>query len=41
MGRHAFLIRVEGRLAGLALVRTLEAGDVPLHSVAEFFVRRK
>ena len=40
-GRHAFLIQVEGRLAGFALVHTLEAGEDPLRSIAEFFVLRK
>ena len=35
-GRHPFLFRVEGRLAGFALVRA----GVP-HDMAEFFVMRK
>ena len=34
--RHAFLVRVDGRVAGFALVR---AGDP--HDMAEFFVMRK
>ncbi len=34
--RHPFLIRVDGCLAGFALVRTL-----PPHDMAEFFVMRK
>jgi len=34
--RHAFLFRVDGRLAGFALVRTGEP-----HDMAEFFVMRK
>jgi predicted acetyltransferase len=34
--RHPFLIRVDGRLAGFALVRAL-----PPHDMAEFFVMRK
>jgi len=33
---HPFLLRVNGRLAGFALVRTL-----PPHDMAEFFVMRK
>jgi predicted acetyltransferase/ADP-ribose pyrophosphatase YjhB (NUDIX family) len=40
-GRTAFLIQVDGRLAGFALVRTVEAGENPLYSIAEFFVLRK
>jgi predicted acetyltransferase len=41
-GRHAFLIRAGGRLAGFALVRTLaaEQGET-LYSMAEFFILRK
>jgi predicted acetyltransferase len=35
-GRHPFLFRVEGRLAGLALVRS-----GPPYDMAEFFVLRK
>jgi predicted acetyltransferase len=40
-GRRAFLIRSGGRLAGFALVRTLEAGDDPLFQLAEFFIMRR
>lgn len=40
-GRHAFLIRSGGRLAGFALVRTLEGGDDPLYQLAEFFIMRR
>jgi predicted acetyltransferase/8-oxo-dGTP pyrophosphatase MutT (NUDIX family) len=40
-GRYPFLIQVDGKLAGFALVRTLEAGEVPLYSMAEFCVLRK
>ncbi len=40
-GRHAFLIRVADKLAGLVLVRTIEAGHNPLRSIAEFFIMRK
>ena len=34
--RHPFLVRVDGRLAGFALVR-----EGPTHHMAEFFVMRK
>ncbi len=41
-GRHAFFIRVDGKLAGFALVRELHEGySSPTHSIAEFFVLRK
>lgn len=48
-GRHAFLIQVDGGLAGFALVRTMEKDENPLdsmpettgHAIAEFFVLRK
>lgn len=40
-GRHPFLIRVEGKLAGFAFVRTIEEDGVPEHSMAEFFIMRK
>jgi predicted acetyltransferase len=41
-GRHAFLIRAEGRLAGFALVRSIGAEDgQPIYSMAEFFILRK
>jgi len=42
-GRHPFFIRANGRLAGLAMVRTIE-GPTPndtYYSMAEFFVMRK
>lgn len=41
-GRHAFLVRVAGKLAGLVLVRTIEEQEEPAtHTIAEFFVMRK
>ncbi len=41
-GRHPFLIRVAGQLAGLALVRCIETPDAGVvHTIAEFFVLRK
>lgn len=40
-GRYAFLIQIDGWLAGFALVRTVEADENPLRSIAEFFVLRK
>ncbi|MBB6669546.1 GNAT family N-acetyltransferase [Cohnella nanjingensis] len=41
-GRHPFFIRVEGRLAGFALVRELGANarGQTIYSMAEFFVMR-
>jgi predicted acetyltransferase len=41
--RHPFLIRVEERLAGFALVqrRSRLTGDEAVHDVAEFFVMRR
>jgi predicted acetyltransferase len=40
--RHPFLIRVDGKIAGFALVRKLgEQGGLDSHSVAEFFIMRK
>jgi predicted acetyltransferase len=41
--RHPFLIRVDGKHAGFALVRlrTEAPEDPPPHSVAEFFILRK
>jgi len=41
--RHPFLIRVDGKLAGFALVRqrTEAAEDLPPHAVSEFFILRK
>lgn len=40
-GRYAYFVRAGGRLAGFALVRTLEGDDSPKHSLAEFFILRK
>ncbi|WP_405459491.1 GNAT family N-acetyltransferase [Paenibacillus sp. HJGM_3] len=41
-GRFPFFLRVDGRLAGLALVRRFESGDQPYaYDMAEFFVMRK
>ena len=40
-GRYPFLIRQDGHIAGLALIRLLEDGPDPLHQLAEFFVLRK
>lgn len=40
-GRFPFLIRVDGRIAGLALVRTLASGPKPTYQLAEFFILRK
>jgi predicted acetyltransferase len=41
-GRHAFLVRAGGRLAGFALVRTLPAENgQSFYSMAEFFILRK
>lgn len=37
-GRFPFLIRVDGAIAGLALVRTLAGGRDPLYQMAEFFI---
>jgi predicted acetyltransferase len=39
--RHPFLIRVDGKLAGFALVRRMSEGNPPTHSMAEFFIMRK
>ncbi|MEC0207328.1 GNAT family N-acetyltransferase [Paenibacillus ehimensis] len=39
-GRHAFLVHVDGKLAGLALIREL-GSDERVNSVAEFFVMKK
>jgi predicted acetyltransferase len=40
-GRHHFIVRVNGRPAGFALVRELPAADgVPTRQMAEFFVLR-
>ena len=41
-GRHAFIVRVSGRLAGFAMVRAIGAGEGdPIHQIAEFFIMRK
>ena len=41
-GRHAFLVRVGGKLAGCVLVRKVEDVDAgSAHSMAEFFILRK
>ena len=41
-GRHAFIVRVSGRLAGFAMVRAIGAGESePIHQIAEFFIMRK
>ena len=39
--REAFLVRVDGQLAGLVMVRERELQGATGHSVAEFFVLRK
>ena len=40
--RRPYLVRVEGKLAGFALVRQLsQLGEAPRHSMAEFFVMKK
>lgn len=40
-GRYPFLLRCDGKIAGFALVRTLEFGDDPLYQLAEFFIMRR
>ena len=41
-GRHPFFIQVEGKLAGVALVRELSpVSEKPEYELAEFFVMRK
>ena len=43
-GRHAFVVRVGGRVAGFVLVRELERSGQsaePLHEIAEMFILRK
>lgn len=38
-GRHAYLIRVRGKLAGFVLVKIIDSvTSAPIHSIAEFFV---
>ena len=40
--RYPFLVRAEGKLAGLVLVRTLDESEAnPVRSIAEFFILRK
>lgn len=39
-GRHPFFVRVDGKLAGLALVRQID-DDPPCTEMAEFFIMRK
>ncbi|WP_163852911.1 GNAT family N-acetyltransferase [Paenibacillus elgii] len=39
-GRHPFLVHVDGKLAGFALIREL-GSDERVYSVAEFFVMKK
>lgn len=39
-GRHPFIVRVDGKIAGFALVRdSINTGDC--HHIAEFFIMRK
>ncbi len=40
-GRHAFFVRVSGKLAGFVLVRYHESEGELWHSIAEFFILRK
>ncbi len=41
-GRHAFIVRVSGRLAGFAMVRAIGVDETePVHQIAEFFIMRK
>ncbi len=41
-GRHPFLVRASGKLAGFVLVRTLgESEGQAVHSIAEFFILRR
>jgi len=40
-GRHPFFIRVDGRLAGFALVRILPGDEADEMHMAEFFIVRK
>jgi predicted acetyltransferase len=39
--RHAFLVRVEGRYAGFALVRQLDRDGEVVADMAEFFIMRR
>jgi predicted acetyltransferase len=41
-GRFPFLVRMDGKIAGFVLVRTLEEpAPEPVHSIAEFFIMKK
>ena len=41
-GRYAYFVRVDGKLAGFALVRALESSELGvLYSMSEFFLVRK
>ena len=41
-GRHAFIVKVSGRLAGFAMVRAIGDDESErVHSIAEFFIMRK
>ena len=41
-GRHAFIVRVAGQVAGFVMVRMVESlGGETVHSIAEFFIMRK
>lgn len=40
-GRYPYFLRAGGKLAGFALVRTLEGSNGPTYSLAEFFILRK
>lgn len=40
-GRYPFLVRCDGKIAGFALVRTLEFDADPLYQLAEFFILRR
>jgi len=40
-GRTPFLVRVQGKLAGLVLVRDVDEEGILVHHMAEFFILRK
>jgi len=41
-GRYPFLVRINDKLAGFALIRTIiENGSTPYYSMAEFFIMKK
>ncbi len=41
-GRRPFLVKIDGKLAGFVLVRTINEAEACLvHSIAEFFILRK